>query len=110
MWEAFAQADLVVCRAGAATIAELAAAGRAAILVPFPKAANEHQLRNAEAMEQSGAARLALDRELNGATLCDVLRDVLETPHALERMEAAMRHAAHPEAAARIVTELELLA
>ena len=109
MWEAFARADLAVCRAGANTVAELAAAGRAAILVPFPAAADEHQLRNAEAMERLGAASLILDRDLNGERFLKAVRELLENPEQLRRMEAAMRRVAHPEATSRIVSELERL-
>jgi UDP-N-acetylglucosamine--N-acetylmuramyl-(pentapeptide) pyrophosphoryl-undecaprenol N-acetylglucosamine transferase len=107
MPEAFARADLVVCRAGASTAAELAAAGRAAILVPYPAAANRHQLRNAESLAARGAARVILDGDLNGKRLAEAIRDLLDDPAKLERMEAAMRRAAHPEAAERIVEELE---
>jgi len=63
---AFAAADLVVCRSGAGTVSELAAAGRPSVLVPFPFAADDHQTRNAEAMERGGAARLVRDAEMNG--------------------------------------------
>ncbi len=58
MAERFAQADLIVCRAGAITAAEVAAAGRAAIFIPFGAATDSHQLRNAQEMERAGAARL----------------------------------------------------
>ena len=109
MPEAFARADLVVCRAGASTVAELAAAGRAAVLVPYPTAANQHQLRNAESLARRGAARLILDRDCNGDRLVAVIREGLQEPETLERMEAAIRRAAHPEAAARIVEEIERL-
>jgi len=110
IWEAFARADVVVCRAGANTLAELAAAGRAAILVPFPSAADQHQLRNAQALERLGAARVILDREMNGETLLSALRELLAHPEQLSRMEAAMRRLAHPDAASQIVSELERLA
>lgn len=109
MWEAFSRADLVVCRSGASTVAELAAAGRAAILVPYPAAANEHQLRNAEALQRIGAARLILDRNLDGETLRGAIAELLERPDELQRMESAMRRMSHPQATARIVDELERL-
>lgn len=110
MPEAFARADGIVCRAGASTVAELAAAGRAAVLVPYPAAANQHQLRNAEALARRGAARLIRDGEFGGEQFVAVLREWLRDPAQLERMEAAMRQAAHPDAAARIVEEVERLA
>lgn len=106
MPEAFARADLVVCRAGAATVAELAAAGRAAILVPFPSATHQHQLRNAEALARRGAATLILDRDMNGPRLFDAIRELLDAPERLSQMEAAIRPMAQPEAASRIVEEL----
>jgi len=110
MPEAFAGADLVICRAGASTVAELAASGRAAILVPYPSAANQHQLRNAESLVARGAARMILDHELSGAGLATAIQDLLLDPPTLERMEAAMRRASHPNAAGQIVDEVELLA
>jgi UDP-N-acetylglucosamine--N-acetylmuramyl-(pentapeptide) pyrophosphoryl-undecaprenol N-acetylglucosamine transferase len=110
MWEAFSRADLVVCRSGASTVAELAAAGHPAILVPYPAAANEHQLRNAEALARSGAARLILDRDLNGETLWNAVRELLSQPEQLRSMESAMRRMAHPQAAAQMVNEIERLA
>ncbi|MBI4479276.1 MAG: undecaprenyldiphospho-muramoylpentapeptide beta-N-acetylglucosaminyltransferase [Acidobacteria bacterium] len=109
MSEAFARADLVVCRAGANTVAELAAAGRAAILVPYPSAANQHQLRNAEVLVRIGAARLILNQDLNGERFFTAVRELLHNPAELERMETAIRRLAHPEAACRIVDELERL-
>jgi len=110
MPEMFARADLIVCRAGANTVAELAAAGKAAILVPFPAAANQHQLRNAEALAQIGAARLILDRELSAATLFTAIEEMRARPDLMAQMEARIRTMARPEATARIVDELERLA
>jgi len=107
MPEAFAGADLAICRAGASTVAELAAAGRAAILVPYPAAANRHQLRNAESLAARGAARMILDRELSGERLASAIRELLGDPASLARMEAAMRRASHPEAVEKIVDGLE---
>ena len=92
------------------TLAELAAAGRAAVLVPFPSAANQHQLRNARALAETGAARLVPDRELNGERLFSALQELLGEPERLERMESRVRATAHPEAASRIADELERLA
>ncbi len=110
MAEAFAGADVVVCRAGANSLAELAAAGKAAVLVPFPSAANQHQLRNARALAGMGAARLIPDRELSGERLFAVLEELLGDLQGLEQMESRIRSTAHPEAASRIVDELERLA
>ena len=66
MDEAYAQADLVLCRAGATTVAELTAFGKAAILVPYPYAIYDHQRGNAQALHERGAAEMILDQELNG--------------------------------------------
>jgi UDP-N-acetylglucosamine--N-acetylmuramyl-(pentapeptide) pyrophosphoryl-undecaprenol N-acetylglucosamine transferase len=104
---AFARADLVVSRAGASTVAELCAAGRAALLVPFPYAADQHQLRNAEAMQAAGAARVVLDRELTGERLARELNDILNEPGRLEAMESAARQRARPGAARRAAEVLE---
>ena len=73
---AFAEADLVVCRSGAGAVSELAAAGRASILVPFPFAADDHQTRNAEAMQRGGAARLVRDAELTGERLFQTVSEL----------------------------------
>ena len=70
---AFAAADLVVCRSGAGAVSELAAAGKPSILVPFPFAADDHQTRNAQAMERGGAARLVRDAEMTGEKLFETV-------------------------------------
>src|SRR5580658_7860088 len=75
MPQAFAEADVVVCRSGMGTVSELAAAGKPSILVPLPTASDQHQLRNAEALAAAGAARLVLDDEMNGARL---VKEVME--------------------------------
>jgi UDP-N-acetylglucosamine--N-acetylmuramyl-(pentapeptide) pyrophosphoryl-undecaprenol N-acetylglucosamine transferase len=106
----FARADLVICRAGANTVAELAAAGKAAILVPFPAAANQHQLRNAEALANVGAARLILDKDLNGETFSSAVEELLRSPEALEQMETHIRPLARRDATQLIAEELERLA
>src|SRR5262249_32852374 len=73
---AFAEADLVISRSGASTVSELAAAGRPSILIPFPYAADDHQTRNAEAMERSGAARMVRDAEADGAKLFWLIQEL----------------------------------
>ncbi len=80
MAERFAQADLLICRAGASTVAEIAAAGKAAILVPFPYATDQHQLRNAQTLARAGAARLIQQEELTGARLAAEILNLLEHP------------------------------
>ena len=83
---AFAQADLVVCRSGAGAVAELAAAGKPSILAPFPFAADQHQLRNAEAFERAGAARLVRDREMTGEKLFEIVAKLAADAAELARM------------------------
>ncbi|MFQ5662485.1 MAG: undecaprenyldiphospho-muramoylpentapeptide beta-N-acetylglucosaminyltransferase [Terriglobia bacterium] len=106
----FAEADLVICRAGASTVAELAAAGRAAILVPFPHATDQHQLRNAEVLAAAGAVRLLRQPELSGERLASEVLALLEHPERLRGMEAAARRLAVPDAAARIADLIESVA
>jgi UDP-N-acetylglucosamine--N-acetylmuramyl-(pentapeptide) pyrophosphoryl-undecaprenol N-acetylglucosamine transferase len=104
---AFCKADLVICRSGAGAVSELAAAGRPSILVPFPFAADDHQTRNAEAMEHGGASRLVRDAEMNGEKLFELVRELAGDPGALPRMGAAARQFARPGAARRAAEILE---
>jgi len=105
-----AQADLAVSRAGATAVAELAAAGRVALLIPFPGATDQHQLENARAMEQAGAARVIVQSELTPERLAEEIRELMASPATLERMEASARRLARPDAAARIADLVENLA
>ncbi len=104
---AFGQADLVVCRAGASAVAEASAAGRASILVPYPFAADQHQLLNARAMERAGAARVVLDREITGSRLVEEVDRLVGDPGQLHRLGQAARRLAMPGAARRIADRLE---
>ena len=106
MPQAFAAADLLVCRSGAGAVAELAAAGKPAILVPYPYAADDHQMANARAMERAGAARVVPDKEMDGARMLREIQACLENSQ-LETMSAAARSQAKPGAAARAATLLE---
>jgi UDP-N-acetylglucosamine--N-acetylmuramyl-(pentapeptide) pyrophosphoryl-undecaprenol N-acetylglucosamine transferase len=99
MPQAFARADLLLCRAGASTVAEVAAAGRPAVFVPFPRAADDHQTRNAQALEQAGAAVLLSQGELSPARLADVVAGLLNDRALLAQMGRAARQMAHPGAA-----------
>ncbi len=103
MVTAFADADVVICRAGATTVAELAAAGKAAVMIPFPFAADDHQRKNAEAVEQAGAGRMILQAELSPQRLADELIALAKDAARLKAMSAASRKLAHPDAAARLV-------
>jgi UDP-N-acetylglucosamine--N-acetylmuramyl-(pentapeptide) pyrophosphoryl-undecaprenol N-acetylglucosamine transferase len=96
-------ADLVVCRAGATTIAELAAVGRAAILVPLPTAADDHQKKNAEVLARAGAAELIEQKDLTGALMADRLLALANDAKRRSEMSAAARRMARPDAAKRIV-------
>jgi UDP-N-acetylglucosamine--N-acetylmuramyl-(pentapeptide) pyrophosphoryl-undecaprenol N-acetylglucosamine transferase len=107
----FAQAHLVMARSGASTVAELAAAGKPALLVPFAAAADEHQKRNAEAMVDAGAAVMLHEWDLDIAgKLLDALTGLLTAPERLAAMAAAARTQAHPAAAERIADRLAALA
>ncbi|MBI4876981.1 MAG: undecaprenyldiphospho-muramoylpentapeptide beta-N-acetylglucosaminyltransferase [Acidobacteria bacterium] len=107
---AFAEADLVVCRSGAGAVAELAAAGRASLLVPFPFAADDHQTANARSLEAAGAARLVADGELDGQRLAREILDLASRPGLHERRAAAARGLARPGAAVRAADLVEELA
>ena len=96
-------ADVVVSRAGATTIAELAAIGRAAILVPLPTAADDHQKKNAAVMVGAGAAELIEQKDLTGALLADRLLALAGDAKRREEMGQAARRMARPDAAKRIV-------
>ena len=102
MGAAYADADLVVARAGAMSCAEITARGLPAILVPYPHAADDHQRHNAEALVRAGAAILILDRDLDGERLTAALRPLLADASARERMAAAARRAGRPDAADRV--------
>jgi len=104
---AFARADLIVCRSGAGAVAELAAAGKPSILVPFPHSTDQHQLRNAEAFQKAGAAILVQDHEMDGGRLFEEVEKLRTRPEMLQRMGERARGFAHPDAARRAVSVLE---
>ena len=104
-------ADLVVCRAGATTLAELTAAGRPSILIPLPTATDDHQRKNALALVRTGAARMLEQREMTGERLAEEMLGLAGNRAALTEMGAAARRLARPEAAKVIVDRvLELVA
>jgi UDP-N-acetylglucosamine--N-acetylmuramyl-(pentapeptide) pyrophosphoryl-undecaprenol N-acetylglucosamine transferase len=96
---AFARADLVICRSGASTVAEIAAAGKPAIFVPFPRAADDHQTVNAHALALAGAAVVVEESKLDGVWLVETVATLLDDRGRLERMSVAARELAHPDAA-----------
>jgi UDP-N-acetylglucosamine--N-acetylmuramyl-(pentapeptide) pyrophosphoryl-undecaprenol N-acetylglucosamine transferase len=95
----FARADLVLCRSGASTVAEITAAGRPAIFVPFPLASDDHQRRNAEALERAGAAVVLEETKLDEVWLVDTISALLDDSARLRKMSEAARAMAHPNAA-----------
>ncbi len=97
------QADLVVCRAGATTLAELTAAGKPSILIPLPTATDDHQRKNAEALASTGAAEVMLQNDATGTVLAGRIASLVQDAAARARMSAAARALARPEAARVIV-------
>jgi UDP-N-acetylglucosamine--N-acetylmuramyl-(pentapeptide) pyrophosphoryl-undecaprenol N-acetylglucosamine transferase len=106
MAPAYRAADLVVCRAGAMTTAELCAWGKASVLVPLPTAAADHQARNARALADAGAAVVLPERDLTGETLAGAVHDVLARPERLAALASAARGRGRPEAAGEIVSKI----
>ncbi len=107
---AFAAADLIICRAGAGTISELMAAGRASVLIPYPYAADDHQTRNAQAMLASGAGLMLTDKECTGEALFRLISNLAGDAAALGRMAACARTQTRPGATARAADILEEIA
>ncbi|GGY37822.1 UDP-N-acetylglucosamine--N-acetylmuramyl-(pentapeptide) pyrophosphoryl-undecaprenol N-acetylglucosamine transferase [Bacterioplanes sanyensis] len=106
---AFAQADLIICRAGALTVSEVAAAGRAAIFVPFPYAVDDHQTSNANALVQRDAAELIQQSQLTPQWLQQRWRFYQQQRPALQQMAKRARQCAVPDATARVVQHLETM-
>jgi UDP-N-acetylglucosamine--N-acetylmuramyl-(pentapeptide) pyrophosphoryl-undecaprenol N-acetylglucosamine transferase len=109
MVTAFASVDLVICRAGATTTAELIAAGKASVMIPFPLAADDHQRKNAEAIETAGAGRMILQQDLSGERLANEIGTLSGEPERISAMEQAARRLARGDAAAAVVDLIEEL-
>ena len=107
MAERFAWADVIVCRAGAITAAEIAAAGRAAIFIPFGAATDSHQLRNAQEMQRAGAGRLIIENELTAERLANEVFSLVDHPEQIEKQSNAARSLARPHATLDIVNLIE---
>lgn len=107
MVEAFREADIVISRAGATTCAEVAAAGKASIMVPLPVAADDHQRKNAEAMRSMGAARMILQADLTGERLAAELLELIAAPREIIALGEAARKMARPDAAGATVNLIE---
>ncbi|MGC2161658.1 MAG: undecaprenyldiphospho-muramoylpentapeptide beta-N-acetylglucosaminyltransferase [Silvibacterium sp.] len=105
----FEAADLVLARSGASTVAELAAAGKPSLLVPFPQAADDHQRKNAEVFAESGAAEMLLERELTPERLQQALIPLFEDRAGLERMAVQARKLALVDATSRIAAMVETI-
>jgi UDP-N-acetylglucosamine--N-acetylmuramyl-(pentapeptide) pyrophosphoryl-undecaprenol N-acetylglucosamine transferase len=110
MAERFAWADIIVCRAGAITAAEVAAAGRAAIFIPFGAATDSHQLRNAQEMQRAAAGRLITENELTAERLASEVFSMLDQPEQIEKQSRAARELARPNATRDIVDLLDAVA
>jgi UDP-N-acetylglucosamine--N-acetylmuramyl-(pentapeptide) pyrophosphoryl-undecaprenol N-acetylglucosamine transferase len=109
MVNTFADVDLVICRAGATTTAELVAAGKASIMIPFPLAADDHQRKNAEALEAAGSARMILQQNLTGERLAREITTLAREPERITAMEQAARKLARGDAATAVVDMIEEL-
>ena len=107
---AFGRADLLLCRAGASTVAEVTAAGKPAIFIPLPTAADDHQRHNAATLANGGAARLLLQSELSTERLVSEVTTLLRDRAKLTQMAEAARGFAHPDAAAKIASLVARLA
>ena len=103
----YRRADLVICRSGATTVAEIAVAGKAAIFVPFPHATDDHQRHNARHLADVGAAGMILEKDLSARVLAESITFYQQNPEALRGMKAAMKGFGRPDAAEKIVDDIE---
>jgi len=103
MAAAYHKADLLICRAGATSIAEITAGGKASILIPFPFAVNDHQAQNAEVLSRTGAAEVIAEKDLSGPGLARVIEQLYRNPGAIRKMEAAAAALGKRQAARDIV-------
>jgi len=110
MMHEFEKADVLICRAGATTCAEVAAAGKAAIMIPLPTAADDHQRKNAEAMQNAGAALMLAQDKLTPESLAIALTELANSPDAISKMESAARKMSRVDAAEATVDIIEELA
>jgi UDP-N-acetylglucosamine--N-acetylmuramyl-(pentapeptide) pyrophosphoryl-undecaprenol N-acetylglucosamine transferase len=110
MEDAYAVADLVIARAGATTLAELTTCGKAAILIPYPFAAGDHQRANAQKLWDIGACQMILDKELNGKSLSNMIKHLFENPDVISDMEMVSKSIGKPDATKKVIELIELLA
>jgi UDP-N-acetylglucosamine--N-acetylmuramyl-(pentapeptide) pyrophosphoryl-undecaprenol N-acetylglucosamine transferase len=109
MPEAFADSDLIISRSGASTVAEVTAAGRPSLLIPFPYAADDHQRKNAQALETRGAALLLDQKETSGEDLAKTIRMLEENRNRLDEMAVASKRLAKPNSTEEIVKMMKSL-
>jgi UDP-N-acetylglucosamine--N-acetylmuramyl-(pentapeptide) pyrophosphoryl-undecaprenol N-acetylglucosamine transferase len=105
MAEQYGRADLIICRAGATTVAEITALGKAAIFIPFPFAADNHQVLNAGSLLDEGAAEMLIEKDLNGKILSEKINYYAAQPAELENMSARAKQLGKPDAAINIVDD-----
>ena len=108
MAAAYSSADLIVCRAGATTIAEVAACGKAAVFIPYPYAADDHQRRNAEALLKKDAGYMILEQELSGESLAAQIKELMSNPGRIDETGRNARTLARLDAAQVIVDEMTI--
>jgi UDP-N-acetylglucosamine--N-acetylmuramyl-(pentapeptide) pyrophosphoryl-undecaprenol N-acetylglucosamine transferase len=101
----YQRADLIICRAGATTVAEIKAVGKGVIFIPFPFAADNHQVLNARSLEEAGAAKMILEKDLSGKVLAERINYYVQEPEALQQMALRSRELGRVDAAARIVDD-----
>ncbi len=101
--EFYNRCDLLICRSGAITLAEITALGKPAILVPLPTAAHNHQEQNAKRLMEAGAARMILQKDLTAASLSAVINELIESSEALKQMAAASKGMGRPDATNNVV-------
>lgn len=110
MTDAYAWADLVICRSGALTVSEVAAAGVPSILIPYPHAVDDHQYANALFLEAAGAAVIFRESELSAEKLNALLQNLLSSPERLQRMSIQAKICAQPDAVSKIIAVIRSVA
>lgn len=106
MADCYNQADLVICRSGATTVAELTVTGKAVIFIPFPFATDDHQVVNARALVENGAAEMIQEKDLTGQILAEKIAYYAENPEVMKRMQSKIRQFGHPDASERIADDI----
>lgn len=105
MAQQYGKADLIICRAGATTVAEVSAIGKGVLFVPYPFAADNHQVLNALSLKNAGAAEMILQKDLSGKVLAEKIRHYASSPNDLETMSSKIKELGRPDAAKAIVND-----